>query len=421
MGKLMLLGGSQSQLNAAEKANALGHTVILADYLAHPPAARLCAAHERISTFDVPACIDAARRHQITGIFTVGSDQPVLTAAKVADALHLPSPITVETAYTATNKRAMKQAFQRYGVPTAPHRFVGPDDTAQCLSGLQPPFVLKPLDSQGQRGIFKLQSAEDVMLHLPETLSFSREDSALVESFYPSDEVTLSAFVADGRVYPLTLTDRQLLDDPVHIGICTAHRYPSIHAAYAPEINEIATMVARALGVRQGPLYIQFLIGQGGIIVNEASTRIGGAFEDVFIPRLTGFDILEAVIRLAAGQSVTAETLHNIQPSGGQARMSVQLLFCRPGHIASITPVETLLELPCVLSAGYNYGAGSVIPAAQNAMARFGHCVLAAEGDEVHNALARLYQTLRVLDSQGNNLVIPRNFDGKDNFECINA
>ncbi len=421
MGKLMLLGGSQSQLNAAAKAGALGHTVILADYLANPPAAPLCAAHERISTFDVPACIDAARRHQITGIFTVGSDQPVLTAAKVASTLHLPSPITVEAAYTATNKRAMKQAFQQYGVPTAPHRFVGPYDTAQCLSDLQPPFVLKPLDSQGQRGIFKLQSAEDVMLHLAETLSFSREGSALVESFYPSDEVTLSAFVADGHVYPLTLTDRQLLDDPVHIGICTAHRYPSIHAVYANEIDAIATAVARAMGVRQGPLYIQFLIGAGGVIVNEASARIGGAFEDVFIPRLTGFDILEAVIRLAAGQSVRPEDLRNIQHSGGQARMSVQLLFCHPGHIASITPVETLLELPCVLSAGYNYGAGSVIPAAQNAMARFGHCVLAAEGDEIHHALTRLYQTLRVLDPQGNNLVIPRNFDGKDNSECINA
>ena len=412
MGKLLLLGGSQSQVQAAIKAKALGHTVILADYLQSPPAARLCDAHEQVSTFDVPGCIEAARKHRVTGVLTVGSDQPVFTAAAVAQALQLPSPISLETAYKATNKRAMKAAFQQHGIPNAPHAFVQAGDAPAALSALRPPLILKPLDSQGQRGIFKVQSAQEAMARLPETLSFSREDTALAESFYPSDEVTLSAFVADGRVYPLTLTDRQLIDDPVHVGICAAHRYPSIHADRTAEIEAIAHTVARALGITQGPLYIQFLIGNRGVIVNEAAARIGGAFEDVFIPWLTGFDILEAVIRLAAGETIAPEQLQRIRRPNGNRRVSVQLIFCRPGTIASLTPVETLRKLPCVLAAEYNYSAGHVIPAAQNATARFGYAVVATDGAEMDEALARLYRTLRVTNAAGANLVIARNFDG---------
>ncbi len=414
MGKIMLLGGSQCQWNAARQAKAMGHTVILADYLAHPPAEAICDAHERVSTFDAQACIRAAKKHRVEGVFTAGSDQPVLTAALVAEALSLPSPISAETAYRATNKRGMKEAFARFGVPNAPHAFVRRGAAAEEIGDLAVPLVLKPLDSQGQRGVFKVKSAYEAIARLPETLSFSRADEALVESFYPSDELTLSAFVLDGRLFPLALTDRQRIDDPLHIGICAAHRYPSVHRRLAREIITTAEAVALALGVTQGPLYIQFLIGDRGVIVNEASARIGGAFEDVFIPWLTGFDLLQAVIRLAMGEKVAPETLSLRGRTGEGVQVSVQLPFCRPGAIASVTPIEEILALPGVLAAGYNMGAGGVVPALQNATARFGHCVLATETGDMEDRLRLYYETLRVLDGGGNNLVIPRTFNGME-------
>ena len=61
-----------------------GNTLVLADYLANPPAAPLCDRHVRVSTFDVRGCIRAAREAGIDGVFTVGTDQPVYTAACVA-------------------------------------------------------------------------------------------------------------------------------------------------------------------------------------------------------------------------------------------------------------------------------------------------------------------------------------------------
>ncbi len=414
MGTLMLLGGSNCQLNAAKTARAMGYRVVLADYLEHPPAAALCDEHARVSTFDADACIRAARERHVDFVFTAGTDQPVLTAAIVAEALSLPSPIGVETALRATNKRAMKVAFLREGVPCAPFRFLGRGQGPEALSGLETPLVIKPLDSQGQRGVFKADTPAQAVTRLPETLSFSRQNEALVESFYPSDEVTLSAWVHKGVAYPLTLTDRQLIDDPVHIGICAAHRYPSVHADEMEVIARIAQKVAHALGVASGPLYIQFLIGQNGVIVNEASCRVGGAFEDVFVPRVTGFDLLRASIRAATGLSDDDEALDSLAHAEPGYQASVQMLFCRPGVARTVTPLNELLTLPGVLTAGYNYAVGSALPALHNATARFGYCVLAGRDGHMDEKVRALYRTLKVLDADGRNLVIPRTYDGEE-------
>ena len=188
-------------------------------------------------------------------VLTVGSDQPVLTAAWVAQALAF--TVADFCGYRidrATNKRAMKAAFVLlYRVPNAPfacvctagrwrgQRFAGAAKAAGHLSRWT---------HRGSAVCSKCRLAEQAMARLDrlgETLSFSREDTALVERFYPSDEVTYSGFVLDGRVYPLTLTDRQLIEDPLHIGICSAHRYPSVLCgAYGRDSHDRANGCAGA-------------------------------------------------------------------------------------------------------------------------------------------------------------------------------
>jgi len=136
MGTLMLLGGSNCQISAVRMAKAMGHKVVLADYLENPPARGLCDVHVRASTFDADACIRAAKKYRIDGVFTVGTDQPVYTAALVAKALSLPSPISVETALTATNKKVMKEAFVKDGVPHVPYAYLKKGKGFRRLKGL---------------------------------------------------------------------------------------------------------------------------------------------------------------------------------------------------------------------------------------------------------------------------------------------
>lgn len=402
---MMILGGSSCQKNALIAAKKLGHEVVLVDYFSAPLAAPLADRHLQISTFDAPACIEAARQNQIDAVFTLGTDQPVLTAATVADALGLPSCISPETALAVTNKKVMKARFAAHGIPAVNYRLIDEAGTLDALAGLSAPYVLKPLDSQGQRGIFRLGTAQEVLAHLPQTLRFSRQRQALVEEYYPADEITVSGWVEAGRLTLLSITDRLTHEDAKHIGICTAHRFPSVHLHYFEEIESLANRLCKAFGIENGPLYVQMLIGAQGIQVNELACRIGGAFEDVLIPHISGFSILRAVIAASLGKQADTTALKDFDMRRTNKQVSVQLLFCRQGEIHSVTPIERLRALPYVLDAGYNYRVGECIPALENATARFGHCVIAGKGD-IDKKVDEFYDIFRVTDADNSNLVI---------------
>ena len=251
MKKIMILGGSNCQKNAVLYAKSLGYEVILADYTKTPPAACYADRHIEVSTFDSEGCIRAARECNVDGVMTMGTDQPVLTAALVADALGLPSAICPDEAKSVTNKRIMKAVFRTAGIPTVDYRLIHSVSTSDDIAGLSSPAVLKPLDSQGQRGVFRLEDKRLAFQYLGQCLSFSREKEALLEDYYPSDEITVSGWIRDSRLTVLTVTDRLLLDDPVHIGVCTSHRFPSVHMDQYEEIRAISESIVHAFGLKK--------------------------------------------------------------------------------------------------------------------------------------------------------------------------
>ncbi len=371
----------------------MGLRVILVDYTPHPPAASFADLHLQISTFDSDACCRAAKTHSIDGVMTVGTDQPVLTTAEVSAECGLPSCISPETAFAVTNKMRMKTIMTAGGIPTAKYGFIHQDSTESAFLNIPAPYVLKPLDSQGQRGVFKLDTIQDVFNHFPETLRFSRAEHALVEGFYESDEITVSGWVTEKTLRILTVTDRLLLPAAVHIGICIGHRYPSIHIGRYAEISAICHQLVQAFQIDNGPVYIQMLIGQDGIIVNELACRIGGAFEDFLIPYATGFDILSEMIHASLGDELTPPPF--------------DLPIQAAGKIAKITPLSEMKTLPFILDAGYNYAAGEALPAVQNATARFGHAVIIGDSkSHLQENVREFYQRMEVLDKDGSNLII---------------
>ncbi|MDL2219256.1 hypothetical protein LJC04_02800, partial [Ruminococcaceae bacterium OttesenSCG-928-O06] len=299
-GPLIILGGSNCQVNAFRMAKQRGQHTVLFDYLQSPPAAALADVHLQVSTFDAEACTTAAGALAPAGVMTLGTDQPVYTAARMAKALGLPTLLDEETAFAATNKARMKKILTESGIPTVPWRLV--DERALAALPAKGPVVIKPLDSQGQKGVFLAQSPQVAAGWYAQSIAFSRLDKLLCEEYYPSEEITVSAWVQNGVPTVLSVTDRVTFTHARHIGVCAAHRFPSRAAAGHEEtLAALTRQICSAFAIPAGPLYIQYLVGAKGVVVNEIACRIGGAFEDVFIPFLTGFDILAAVMDAALG------------------------------------------------------------------------------------------------------------------------
>ena len=406
--RIMVLGGGSAQMNLIRRAKALGDFVIVADYLANCPGGQIADLHVPVSTFDAEGVIRAGREHGIGAIVTTGTDQPVLTAARAAEALGLPFYMDSRTALAFTNKRVMKALFRRHDIPANDSVLIGRDFTPQDIHGVRFPAVLKPVDSQGQRGIYLVDDAEGVADHIEDTLRYSREDQALLETYYKSDEITVNGWVADGKATILSVVDRLTIRDTRHIGICLCHHFPSIHLArYHREIEDLTQHIVTALGMRNGPLYFQYLVGAEGLRVNEVAARIGGAYEDLTMPLISGIDILGMLLCYVHKGSCDTGVLHGYDVMRRDRYVSTQLFFCRPGTVADITPRDEMLALPGMREVYYAYAPGSEIPAIENATARAGYMII--EGGSFGDMIAhvnRAFDVLEVKDTAGANLVI---------------
>ncbi|MFZ7121095.1 MAG: ATP-grasp domain-containing protein [Eubacteriaceae bacterium] len=405
--RLLILGGGNNQLNGIIRSVQKGHEVVLTDYYKDAPGRTYAKYNETISTFDVKGNIDVAKKYSVDGVMTLGTDQPVYTVAEVAKALNLPRFLDVDTAAAVTNKKIMKTVLSKYNIPTVKYKLINESSSVREFQDMNFPVVLKPLDSQGQRGVYKLNSIEEIYDNILNTLKFSRKKEALLEEFYKSDEITVSCWVEEGKPYILTVTDRETFNNDKHIGICFAHNFPSKFLNhYYKDIKKMVNDITKAFNIKNGPLYIQLLVGEDGIYVNELACRIGGAYEDVFIPYLTDFDILDRVIDYSLGRKVKI-SLDSYSVKDNLKQLSVQLFFASVGRIKSLTPVQKLYRLPGVISASYNISKGKEIKTIKDATQRAGHMIITGKNkEELALNIDNAFEHLKIIDDRDKNLSI---------------
>ncbi|WP_159438747.1 glycosyltransferase [Alkalispirochaeta americana] len=420
--RLMVLGGGSSQLGILERARREGFLVVLADQAENPPGRVLADRYVQASTFDHRAVSRAARELGVDAIVAAGSDQPVYTAARASQDRGLPYPLSPREALLVTNKAHMKERFRHAGIPTVPWAVLGDDPSRwdqEGLAQLRLPWVVKPLDSQGQRGIAIVHNRRELLDHRPRALSFSRETSLLVEEYYPSREVTLSGWASRKGAQPeiWAVTDRITFPPDLSggqgLGVCLAHRYPSCFArGRTGEIRDITESITRAFGLGGVPLYFQFLLGAEGVRVNEIACRLGGAYEDISLPPVTGVDVLGRQLgwfQTALGLPRREESL----PRQGSF-CAVPLIFARPGRVAACCGREELLELPGVEACQFLLPPGTVIAPRSNSTQRIAFAVLRGSSrQEVNNLVDRLFDTLRAENARGENLLIDTRGDIK--------
>ena len=101
--RLQILGGGNNQLGAIRRAAEQGHEVVLVDYFKNPPGRKYAAFNEVVSTFDVEKNIEIAKKYRVDGVMTMGTDQPVYTVARVAEALMWARPRRVGMTLPSTS------------------------------------------------------------------------------------------------------------------------------------------------------------------------------------------------------------------------------------------------------------------------------------------------------------------------------
>lgn len=401
-----MLGGGPAQLAAVKRAGELGLDVLVSDFDQNAPAFQFCRFRSTASTFDSEAVGADALKFGSSFLMTTGTDQPVLTAATVSEKLGLPYFLSVPQARMVTNKKVMKEAFLRNAIPTARFAVLGEDFSDADLKGLSFPLVIKPLDSQGQRGVMKVESVTEIRANFQKLLCFSREKEILAEEFYPSDELTVNGWAVKGKPLVLMITDRVTIDNGPHIGVCLSHRYPSLYHHREAELRELAGRITTMIGLYEGPLYFQILAGGEGFKVNEIACRLGGAYEDEFIPPMTGFPLLDNMIELTGGGVRILPGQGEVDKKLKGQFLSLQMFFASPGILAVMEGMDEVRSLPGVLNGRFLLPAGTEIADRENSTQRAGYFIVTGlSAESLNRTIGKAYSLLRMEDSEGRNML----------------
>lgn len=404
--RLLVLGAGRHQAQLIQRAESRRIAVVASDYYPDAPGKRYASFPVDLDALDVDANVALGREHDVAGVITTGTDMAVVTMAEVAAALDLPCYLTKQDALVATDKVLMAEAFARHGVRRPPSCEVGDQTSAESARGLGMPLVVKPADSQGQRGVSRVDHPDSLAGAIADALRWSRSDRAVVEQFIEGHEVTVSAWVVDGDPHILAVTDRVTYNPPPFIGIAFQHVFPSVHAAgLLSAISRQVMGVTTAYAMKEGPLYIQMLVGDGEVWVVEAGGRVGGGHEASLIPLTTGVDLTDRLIDLALFG--TAEPVDfRYDDAGPQRHALVNFLLAGPGTVTSCSGFDHPRVAGDIEEGGFYVSAGHVHEGVVNSLGRVGYFVAAASSRaELMERSRAVYGALQLLDERGDEML----------------
>jgi biotin carboxylase len=321
----------QSLLNAKY----LGVKVIAFDADVNAPCKSLADLFFPIDICNPKAIIKKIEQLEITPIVAVSfiSDLGMRSAGIINDYFKT-GGMSEELANKLTNKKLQRICWDSLGVFNPKWACVKvlsfPEIKSLFNQFTEEVVMIKPIDSAGSRGVFKINklSVNDIPL-LKEALEFSIEREIIIEEYINGREFSIESFWNNGNCEVLAISERIVLHDK------TASTIISTTLPY--EIEKIivdATIKANsALGVQFGLTHTELILDkENNPFLLETAGRGGGFYVfDELVRKVTGVDYSKVYIEQLMKQKPSNHVI------GKKKAAAIKYLPSRLGIIKSIS------------------------------------------------------------------------------------
>lgn len=388
---ILIIGAGEAQLGGIRKAREMGFRIIAVD--GNPSAPGLAEADlgKALDIMDVPAIIELAREQHVDAVMAFASEVCLPTVARVNDALGL-TGMTVGQAALMTDKGAMREAYEKHGVPGPTYAiFNRADELLEASRKTRFPAVLKPVDSAGSRGVTYVACADELNSAFSKALNFSRSGRFILEKYMPGTEVSVEAFVSNGVISILTLSDKHRTQPPYLLD--TAVMFPSSHPPEMQKaIKAVAVKAIKALGIDNCPIHMEQMITPDGPKVVEMAARGPGfkVFTEI-IPFVTGVDVMAAQIKLPFTKNIT---LHPLLPLKGAC---IRFFSGKNGIVKGVSGTEEARKLAGVHDLQIYVKPGDKARELTSGPDRLGHVITFADDRSLACELAnRVFKMIQI-------------------------
>ena len=300
MKKLLILGGPEFQIPLIESAKQKGYITCVLDINSQAPAASIADEFHVCSVKDYDRALKIAEKFKHDGVTAGMIDMAVLPVARICEKLGLPG-LDVETAIKATDKYEMIRAFSSKNVPCPEFKLINKSDDVETLEIPWLPFIVKPIDMQGSRGINLVKSNEQKSSLISDSISASDNGKVILEEYMVGPEVSVEMVVINYQPTVLQITDKITSGAPHFVEL--GHIQPSVLPNETKEqIIKVAEQAVCSIGIKNSIVHAEIIITDAGPKMVELGARMGGdAIHQQLIKLSTGIDLPEFAIDLAMG------------------------------------------------------------------------------------------------------------------------
>jgi biotin carboxylase len=296
----LILGTLAGQVDAVQLLKARGWRVLTCGHRREGPGVEAGDGFFLVDILDVDAVTQLAADQQADVVYSVGSDIAMPTIARVNARLGLPGFHDVELTDTLQRKDLLRASLEQANLSPVEHRKV---TAAADVDGFPVyPAIVKPSDSQGQRGITIVADAAAAREAVSDALPHSKSGTAVIEEWLDGPEISVHAFAVDGHLRFFLPSDRLVWQGEL-IGVAAGHVIPAqrLSPEVATDVRSLVEGFIRAMHVGTGPLYFQMKLTQRGPRIIEVASRLDGCHLWRLIEQHTGFNIIDACFELLSG------------------------------------------------------------------------------------------------------------------------
>lgn len=410
--KLLFLGADTSTEDAVKYAKSLGVYTIVTDYqpTERVPSKQIADEAWMIDVADTDALEYRCKKDAITAVFAGNHEFCIDQCGKLCNRLNLPFYASNDGWKATRDKVFYKEICTECGLATPPWIRLTEEMDLDNLKKLRFPIIVKPTDSNAGQGVAVVRSLDGVKPALMNALKYSVSKEVIAEEFIDGDELYVSCYIYNGKVYFLGLNE----NIPTHFNgranfglIAHSGRFNEyIKQEAVPYFNR----VVERLGCKEGACVFQCIHRNGFFYHYEMGFRLDGVRTWRHHHRVYGTDELKLMVELALGITHEEKIKAFYNPREEYVLSAGCFIWAKPGQIKRITGLDRLYKRSDTVFLLDKFKEGDIVLKQNNMRSIAYYFIVYGDSQkELDEKINEVTSELKMVDQQGNNMLIYRN------------
>ncbi len=396
--KIMVIAGSKWQIPITKKIIQMGHRPFVVNLYENSPAFAFAEQFGVMDILDKEACLSFAREHKVDAVLSEECDIAMPTVAYVAEKMGLPS-LGQKSAALYTNKFMMREFCFSHGLAFPEYQKCRDIDEALAFfRKIKRKIIIKPLDSNSSRGVFVINTQDELKKHFNEALSYSKaEKCVLAERYIEGTEFTVDGIKTPEKHFTLAISEKKhyVHNPSVACELFFSHQNEKYDYK---ELKRVSDAFINKSGLEFGLTHAEYKYEDGKFYLIEIAARGGGnLISSNIVPILSGIDNYKYLVNCSLGKIES----NDFTPDSSRIETCAVLKFfdtpAGGGVVSQIDGIDFLKNSKNIDTFELNFEVGSKIEPAADDSKRIGFYIARGENKEqLQSLMAEIDETFHI-------------------------